>query len=117
MHGWVYQEEMKKIWLPNVKSLSINDVIESLPKEYQDQYSKTTLSPLRFDFSQTQSIIKHFDKFVGTRHQKFVGSMNTSSIYLSRKARVWGIFTVGIVGRKARLRMRKSLEGGSKIIK
>ena len=87
MQGWVYKEEMKKVWLPIVKSLSLEDVIESLPEEYKHKYSTTTLSPLNFDFSQTQSIIKYFDRNLGSSHQKLVGSINNSSIYVSRKAK------------------------------
>jgi len=87
LQGWIYKEEMKKNWIPIVKSLSMKDVIESLPKEYQQKYSTTIPSPLRYDFNKTKSIIKYFDKHAGTSHQKIVGSMTKSSIYLSRKAR------------------------------
>ena len=78
---------MKSIWLPIVRSLTLEDVLESLPEDYKHKYSTATLSPLIFDFSQTQSIVKYFDRFLGSSHQKLVGSMNSSSIYVSRKAK------------------------------
>jgi len=65
----------------------MNDVLDSLPDEHKKKYSTTEPSKLRYDFNKTKPIVNYFSKHAGKSHQKLVGNMTKSSIYLSRKAK------------------------------